>query len=94
MGIRQPILKWRPGCNTVLLRALDKRGYLMIIKDNFSYFLLKPYVVTLLLNRLDETVQIMGHNIGFYAELTKIIPNYHQIHLSRAQLLFTDPSKM
>ena len=31
------------------------------------------------LNRLGETVQIRGHNICFYAELTKIIPNYHQI---------------
>ena len=30
------------------------------------------------LNRLDETVQIRGHNIWFYAGLTKIIPNYHQ----------------
>ena len=54
--------------------------------DKFSYFSLKPYVVTPHLNRL-ETVQIRGHNICFYAELTKIIPNYHQI-LSRA--LFFD----
>ena len=51
----------------------------MIIKDNFSYFSSKPYVVTPHLNRLDETVQMRGHNICFYAELTKIIPNYHQI---------------
>ena len=33
------------------------------------------------LNHLIETVQIRGHNICFYAELTKIIPNYHQILL-------------
>ena len=39
----------------------------------------KPYVVTPQLNRLVEMVQMRGHNIGFYAELTKIIPNYHQI---------------
>ena len=26
-----------------------------------------------------ETVQIRDHNISFCAELTKIIPNYHQI---------------
>ena len=51
----------------------------MIIKDNFSYFSSKPYVVTPHLNRLIETVQMRGHNICFYAELTKIIPNYHQI---------------
>ena len=31
------------------------------------------------LNRLIETVQMKGHNICFYAELTKIIPNYHKI---------------
>ena len=31
------------------------------------------------LNHLIETVQLRGHNIHFYAELTKIIPNYHQI---------------
>ena len=31
------------------------------------------------LSRLDETVQMRGHNRWFYAELSKIIPNYHQI---------------
>ena len=31
------------------------------------------------LNRLVETVQMRGHSICFYAELTKIIPNYHQM---------------
>ena len=31
------------------------------------------------LNRLTETVQMLGHNISFYAELTNSIPNYHQI---------------
>ena len=51
----------------------------MIIGDNFSYFSLKPYVVTPHLNRLDETVQMRGHDIRFYAELTKTFPKYHQI---------------
>ena len=51
----------------------------MIIEDNFSYFSLKPYIVTPHLNHLDETVQMRGHNLCFYAELTKIIHNYHQI---------------
>ena len=60
-------------------RALDKRKYLIIIWDNFSYFSMKPYVVTPHLNRLKETVQIRGHNICFGAELTKIIPDYCQI---------------
>ena len=58
----------------------------MIIKDNFSYFSSKPYVVTPHLNRLVETVQKRGHNICFYAELTKIIPNYHQIPSSYLEL--------
>ena len=48
----------------------------MIIEDDFSYFTLKPNVVTPLMNHLVETVQMRGHNIGFYAELTKFIPNY------------------
>ena len=43
--------------------SLDKKGYLMIIVDNFSYFSLKPYVVTPHLNRHDETVQMRGHKI-------------------------------
>ena len=47
----------------------------MIIEDNFSNFSLKQYVVTPHLNPPDKMVQIMGHNIGFYAELTKTIPN-------------------
>ena len=31
------------------------------------------------LNRLIETVQMSANSICLYAELTKIIPNYHQI---------------
>ena len=57
-----------------IYRALDKREYLMIIRDDFSYFTRKPYVVTPHLNCLIEMVQRMGHNIRFCAELTKIIP--------------------
>ena len=44
-------------------RALDKREYLVIIKDNFCLFCFEPYVVTPHLNHLDETVQMRGHNI-------------------------------
>ena len=44
----------------------------------FSYFSLKPYVET---PHLNEMVQMRGHNICFYAKLTKSIPNYHQILL-------------
>ena len=38
-----------------------------------------PYVATPHLNHLVEMVLMRGHNIRFYAELTKTIPNYHQI---------------
>ena len=50
-----------------------------VFDDIFSYFSFKPYVVTPHLNCLVETVQMRGHNIWLYAELTKIVPNYHQI---------------
>ena len=43
---------------TIIYRALDKREFLVIIRDNFSYFSLKPYLVTPHLNRLIETVQM------------------------------------
>ena len=50
-------------------RALDKREYLVIIRDNFCSFCIKTYGVTIHLNRLDETVvetvQLRGHNIWF-----------------------------
>ena len=51
--------------NTIRYRALDKREYLVIIRDNFYLFCFEPYVVTPQLNRLDETVQMRGHNIWF-----------------------------
>ena len=51
--------------STALYRALDKRKYLAIIRDNFSYFSSEPYVVTPHLNCLDETVQMRGYNIRF-----------------------------
>ena len=57
-------------------RVLDNREY---FDDNFSYFSLKPYVVTSHLNHRIVMVQMRGHNICFYAELTKIIPNYQHI---------------
>ena len=46
-------------------RAHDKTKSLVIIRDNFCQFHVKTYVVTPHLNRLDETVQMRGHNIGF-----------------------------
>ena len=53
----------------------------MIFEGYFSYFSLKTYVVTYHLNCLIETVQMRGHNIYFCAEMTKIVPNYHQVLL-------------
>ena len=62
--------------------------------DNF-YFLLKPHVVTPHLNCLVETVQVGGNNPSFYAELTKIILNYHQYSLlSTALPRQQSPSKV
>ena len=52
---------------------------IMLLLSIYAHFSLKPYVVTLHLNSLVKTVQMKGHNIGFCGELTKIIPNYHQI---------------
>ena len=63
-----------------IYRALDKREYLMILWDDFSYFTTKPYVVTPHLNCLIEMVQRMGHNICFCAELSKIIPILCGLH--------------
>ena len=56
------------------IRDLDKRGYRGYFKDNFAFYLMKPYVVTPYLNSLHNTVQMKGHNIHFYAELTKKFP--------------------
>ena len=53
----------------------------MIMRDNSSYFSLKLYVVTPHLNCLYEMVQMKGHNVCFYAELTTIIPHYIQLLL-------------
>ena len=64
------------------IRALVKREYLVIIRDNFCYFCIKTYVVTPHLKRLDETVQMRGHNIWFCREIRKIIIKYSL--LSRA----------
>ena len=38
------------------------------------------------MNRLVEKVQMRGHNICSYTELTKIILNYHQITPSYLEL--------
>ena len=49
----------------ITARALDKREYLVIVWGNFCQVCMKTYVVTPHLNRLDETVQMMGHNIWY-----------------------------
>ena len=48
-----------------LYRTLDKTEYLVVIRDSFSQFCTKIYVVTPHLICLDETVQMRGHNIFF-----------------------------
>ena len=49
-----------------LFSALDKREYLMIIRDNFCEFFIKTYIVTPHLNRLIKAVQVRGHNVWFH----------------------------
>ena len=58
----------------LVFRLFNLMGRVLVYDDNFSNFSSKLYVVTPHLNRLIETVQLKGHNICFYAELTKIIP--------------------
>ena len=47
------------------VRGLDKREYLVIIRDIFCQFCTLTYVVIPQLNHLDKTVQIKVHNIWF-----------------------------
>ena len=59
-------------------RAVDKRGYFVIIRDNFSQFFIHTYVMAPHLNRLDKTVQMRGHNMVSMRNKK----NYHQrLHL-------------
>ena len=60
----------------------------MIIRDNFCLFYITTYIVTPHLNRLNETVQMRGHNICFRSKTRKIIIKYSL--LSRALQVFTD----
>ena len=53
------------------ITELSIRG--SIVRDNFCHFCTKTYVVIPHLNRLDETVQMMGHNICFQCEIRKVI---------------------
>ena len=73
-----PIVVIWPECRQELL---DKREYLVIIRDNFVNFAWK-HVVAPHLNHFDETVQMRGHTIWFGWEIRKIIIKYSL--LSRA----------
>ena len=53
-------------------RAPDKRVYRGEIKDNFSSFSMKTYVVTSHYNRLDETVLMMSHKICFNGKISQL----------------------
>ena len=50
---------------TKYTQILDKREYFVIIRDNICKFCTKTYVITPHLNRLNETVQMRGHNTWF-----------------------------
>ena len=64
MPSKNGIYSWRRE-SLYVARALDKREYLVIIRDNFCKFCMKTYDVTPHLNRLNEMVQMKGHNIWF-----------------------------
>ena len=46
-----------------ILTTVDKKEYLVIIRDNYCQFCTKSYVVTPHLNHLNEMVQMRGHTI-------------------------------
>ena len=58
---RQVLVKFRS--KMYIDRAIYMRANLMIFQDNFSYFSLKPYIVTRDLTF--KTVQMKNHFIGF-----------------------------
>ena len=64
--------------NIYKIRALDKREYLLIKRDNFCEFYIKTCAVTPHLNNLDEMVQMRGLQ---YMDLTRNKKNYCQILL-------------
>ena len=49
----------------IFCRALDKREYLVTMRNNFCYFCIKTYVVAPYLNRLNEMVQMRLTTYGF-----------------------------
>ena len=56
------------------VRALDKREYSMIIRDNICQFCMKTYVVT---PHLVKTVQMRVTTYDFKQKYSSIIINYH-----------------
>ena len=60
-------------------RAVDKREYLVIIRDNVCKFCTKTYVVTSHLNRLMRQFRLGVIMYGFNEKEEKLSLNYHQI---------------
>ena len=59
----------------------------MITEGQFLLFLIETTCCDPSSERLDETLQMRGHSICFYAQLIKIVPNYHQNTPSYLHLL-------
>ena len=74
--------------NNMLPKALDKKEYLMIIEGQCFLYLIE----TICCDPSSEISHQDGSHEGlqhiFYAELTKVIPNYHQILPPSRALLF------
>ena len=70
-----------------IIRALDKREYLVIIRDNFCQFCMITYVVTPYLNRLAETVQMRGHIPSQHIVLMRNKKNYPSVIIKHSSYL-------
>ena len=65
---------WKKSKFVRTFRALDKREYLVIIRDNFCQFSTITFIMTPHLNRLNETVQMRVTTYSFEEKYKKITP--------------------
>ena len=66
---------------TLSIRVPDKPIFLMIIQGKFSLYLIETICCDPSSEPFRRDVQMRGYNICLCAEMTKIIPNYHQCFL-------------
>ena len=66
----------------------------MMVNGYFFYFSLKPYVVNPHLNHFIEMVEMRGHNLCLYAELTKLSLIITKYMYSWSHVQFNHASKV